>query len=150
MSDVSAYDVFNVKAAFIGILTMLLCLSIQASMVHLSTRAIRARVNYFMKLNYHLRAQLVFFLGALILLLTHIVQIYVWGYSLYLTGFINEPNTAIIFSGSTYTTVGFVNDPLPQQWQLITVIMATSGLFSFGWSTSVMFTLAQKLYPNDD
>ena len=51
-------------------------------------------------------------------------------------------------AGSTYTTVGFANDQLPYKWQLITIIMATSGLFSFGWSTSVMFLLAQTLYPS--
>jgi hypothetical protein len=44
--------------------------------------------------------------------------------------------------------VGFANDQLPYSWQLVTIIMATSGLFSFGWSTSVMFLLAQTLYPS--
>jgi hypothetical protein len=55
---------------------------------------------------------------------------------------------AMVFAGSTYTTVGFANDQLPYSWQLVTIIMATSGLFSFGWSTSVMFLLAQTLYPS--
>jgi hypothetical protein len=65
-------------------------------------------------------------------------------------GVMNEINTAINFSSSTSTTVGFANDPLPQKWQLLTVKMAASGFCSFGWSASSMFILAQKLYSGDD
>jgi hypothetical protein len=50
----------------------------------------------------------------------------------------------------SYTTVGFVTDPLPVHWQLITVIMAASGFFSFGWSTAVMFLLSQALFPSEN
>ena len=56
-------------------------------------------------------------------------------------------STAVIFAGSTYTTVGFTDDPLGAGWQLLAVTMAISGLFSFGLSTSVMFMLAQAVYP---
>jgi hypothetical protein len=54
---------------------------------------------------------------------------------------------AMVYAGSTYTTVGFISDPLPTQWQLLSVIMAVSGLLSFGWSTAVMFILSQALFP---
>jgi hypothetical protein len=53
----------------------------------------------------------------------------------------------MVYAGSTYTTVGFVSDPLPTQWQLLSVIMAVSGLFTFGWSTAVVFIISQALFP---
>ena len=149
MNDFSTYDVFNVKAITIGCLTMMTCLFLQAILVHIATRTIGPLIGHFVFIKKAFAGQLVFLLGAVSLLFIHIIQIYVWGYSLYYTGVISEPNTAVIFAGSTYTTVGFVDDPLPQKWQLLTVIMAASGLFAFGWSTSLMFILAQKLYPSD-
>lgn len=149
MGDVSAYDVFNLKAISIGCLAMMLCLFLQAILVHIATRTVGPMIGHLTNRKSLLSAQLVFLVGAVSLLFIHILQIYVWGYLLYYTGVINEPNTAVIFAGSTYTTVGFVDDPLPQKWQLLTVIMAASGLFAFGWSTSLMFILAQKLYPAD-
>jgi hypothetical protein len=81
------------------------------------------------------------------LLISHLVQIYIWGLSLTLFDIIPNSHQAMVFAGSTYTTVGFVTDPLPIQWQLMTVIMAASGFFSFGWSTAVMFLLSQALFP---
>ena len=38
-------------------------------------------------------------------------------------------------------------DPLPTQWQLLSIIMAVSGLFAFGWSTAVVFIISQALFP---
>lgn len=149
MGDISTYDVFNLKAITIGCLTMMLCLFLQAILVHVATRTVGPAIGHLTNSKSPLAAQLVFLVGAVALLFIHILQIYVWGYSLFYTGVINEPNTAVIFAGSTYTTVGFVDDPLPQKWQLLTVIMAASGLFAFGWSTSLMYILAQKLYPSD-
>lgn len=149
MVDFTAYDVFNGKAITIGSLTMVLCLFLQAILVHIATRTVKPLIARLVNVQSLLAAQLVFLVGAIALLFVHLAQIYVWGYALYLTNVVYEFNTAVIFAGSTYTTVGFVNDPLPQEWQLLTVIMAASGLFSFGWSTSLMFILAQKLYPGD-
>lgn len=149
MGDLTAYDVFNGKAITIGSITMVFCLFLQAVLVHIATRTVKPLIARLVNIQSLLAAQLVFLVGAIALLFVHLTQIYVWGYALYLTNVIYEFNTAVIFAGSTYTTVGFVNDPLPQEWQLLTVIMAASGLFSFGWSTSLMFILAQKLYPGD-
>ena len=83
------------------------------------------------------------------ILVSHLVQIYMWGSALNMFDIITNRHQAMVFAGSTYTTVGFVSDPLSVQWQLMTVIMAASGLFSFGWSTAVMFLLSQALFPSE-
>lgn len=88
-----------------------------------------------------------FYLAMLILLAGHLLQITVWGYSLYRFDVIANPHVALTLAGSTYTTVGFVSDTLPQNWQLVMVVMAISGLFNFAWSTSIMFNLTRGLYP---
>lgn len=140
--------VFNLTALIIGSATMLVCLFIQAISVHLVSLHFKPRIAHQVARRRPFLAQQIFLVAALILLISHLLQIYVWGSALYMSG--AEPNShqAMVFAGSTYTTVGFANDPLPIGWQLVTIIMATSGLFSFGWSTSVMFLLAQALYPS--
>ena len=141
-------EVFNLPALAIGCLTMLLCLTIQASAAHTVSLKMKPLIQQFIEKRHGYLAQAIFLCSALLLLMSHLFQIYIWGLLLYETGVMANEHQAMVFAGSTYTTVGFTNDPLPLNWQLVTIIMATSGLFSFGWSTSVMFLLAQTLYPS--
>ena len=95
-------------------------------------------------------AHLLFFSSILILLMSHIVQILIWAAFLYWPGIMVNPHNAMLLAGSTYTTVGFANDTLPEQWQLLEVIMAVTGLFAFAWSTSIMYALSQQIYREED
>ena len=142
-------DVFNFQALVLGSITMLSCLFCQAVTVALTTAKIKPQIKKLVAAERLWIAQAVFFASALILLCSHLFQIWLWGISLYWADVVKDSHTAMVFAGSTYTTVGFVNDPLPIGWQLLTIIMATTGLFSFGWSTSVMFLLSQTLYPDE-
>lgn len=140
--------VFNFKALIIGCIAMLICLLLQAIAAHTVSLQMKPRLQKLQNARKHHQAQLYFLASALILLASHLCQIYVWGASLWMSGAEENHHVAIVFAGSTYTTVGFANDTLPVSWQLVTIIMATSGLFSFGWSTSIMLLLAQTLYPS--
>jgi hypothetical protein len=141
--------VFNFDALILGCAMILLCLIIQALFVMVVTSKFKSGVQQLVSSDRWVLAQIVFFAGILLLLISHLVQIYVWGLSLTLFDIIPNQHQAMVFAGSTYTTVGFVTDPLSEHWQLITVIMAASGFFSFGWSTAVMFLLSQALFPSE-
>ena len=149
MKETAANYVFNFDALILGCATILLCLMIQALFVMLVTSKFKTGVRNLINVDRWMLAQVVFFAGVLMLLISHLVQIYVWGLALTLFDIIPNQHQAMVFAGSTYTTVGFVTDPLPVHWQLITVIMAASGFFSFGWSTAVMFLLSQALFPSE-
>lgn len=140
--------VFNFRALLVGCAAMLICLLLQATAAHAVSLQFKPKIEALQAHRKHYRAQLIFLASALLLLASHLCQIYVWGGALWLSGAEENRHIALVFAGSTYTTVGFANDPLPVDWQLTTIIMATSGLFSFGWSTSIMFLLAQTLYPS--
>lgn len=150
MNSIAANYVFNFDALILGCVTILVCLIVQALFVMLVTSKFKTGVRQLIKEDRWMLAQTVFFAGILMLLISHLVQIYVWGLSLTLFDIIPNQHQAMVFAGSTYTTVGFVTDPLPVHWQLITVIMAASGFFSFGWSTAVMFLLSQALFPSEN
>ncbi len=141
--------VFNFDALILGCATILLCLIIQALFVMVVTSKFKSGVQQLVSSDRWVLAQIVFSAGILLLLISHLVQIYIWGLSLNLFDIIPNQHQAMVFAGSTYTTVGFVTDPLTDHWQLITVIMACSGFFSFGWSTAVIFLLSQALFPSE-
>lgn len=137
---------FNLNALAFGVLILLLCLLFQIAIIHVTASGITALQRRRMYLTGLGGDQLTFVIGAVVLLSIHLVHIYIWGYALFLPGIVTPLSAAVIFAGSTYTTVGFADDPLKGDWQLLTVIMATSGLFSFGMSTSIMFMLSQKIF----
>ncbi|MCM0036454.1 MAG: hypothetical protein NBV66_11780 [Burkholderiaceae bacterium] len=149
MNTTAANYVFNFDALILGCITILLCLIVQALFVMLVTTKFKNGVRQLVNAHRLTFAQAVFFAGVLLLLISHLIQIYIWGLSLSLFDIIPNQHEAMVFAGSSYTTVGFVTDPLSAHWQLLTVIMATSGFFSFGWSTAVIFLLSQALFPSE-
>ena len=56
-------------------------------------------------------------------------------------GLMGDALSAIIFSGSCYTTVGFAPDSLPYGWKSLAFFIAFTGLFSLAWTTSVMINM---------
>lgn len=141
--------VYNPVAILSGTGIMLLCLVVQAFAVVIVMNGAKSRINTLVQRRHHLRAQAVFFVGAVALLASHLLQIFIWGLFLSYAGIIVNEHQAMLFGGSTYTTVGFVNDPLPTRWQITAIIMATNGFFSFAWSTTAMVRLSYQLYPLD-
>jgi hypothetical protein len=139
--------VFNMQALILGCLMLVSCVVIQAIFVLLVVSKGKRSIKNLRRADCDLQAHGVFLVCILLLLSSHLTQIYVWGYALNAYDIIANQHQAMVYAGSTYTTVGFITDPLPTQWQLLSVIMATSGLFTFGWSTAVMFILSQALFP---
>ena len=147
MEITAGQDVFNLQAFALGSLILILCILIQAFFVMVVTGKGKRTIIGFVSQHQNIRGHLVFIACILLLLLSHLCQIYFWGLGLNYSEIIPIQHKAMVYAGSTYTTVGFISDPLPTQWQLLSVIMAVSGLLSFGWSTAVMFILSQALFP---
>jgi hypothetical protein len=141
--------VFNFQAFMLGCGMLFLCLVVHAFFVLIVTTGFKSSIQQLIRDKKKISAQMIFFLSIVVLLISHLIQIYAWGLFTYLLGVIPNEHHAMVFAGSTYTTVGFTTDPLPQEWQLLTIIMAVSGLFSFGWSTAIMFILSQALFPSE-
>ena len=54
--------------------------------------------------------------------------------------------TALYFAGETYTTVGYGDIVLPTEWRQLSLFIAVSSLFSFGWTTGVLVGMVNKTY----
>ncbi|OYW81315.1 MAG: hypothetical protein B7Z19_00845 [Polynucleobacter sp. 32-46-5] len=85
-----------------------------------------------------------FYLSVLCLFLMHIFEIILWGVSLWLFKLLPNLGESILFSGSTYTAMGFMDDLLPDGWKMLAVIIAFSGMFAFAWTASVMISMTKN------
>jgi hypothetical protein len=85
-----------------------------------------------------------FYTSVFCLFLTHIVEIFLWGIALFALKLIPGLGQSILFSGSTYTAMGFMEDILPDGWKMLAVIIAFSGMFSFAWTASAMISMTKN------
>lgn len=149
MEVIASQDVFNLQAFLMGCLVLIVCVVVQALFVLVTIVICKSRIHRYVRGHRYVLAYLIFLFGIILLVTSHLSQIYTWGLALHHYGVIDNLHRAMVYAGSTYTTVGFISDPLPIQWQLLSVIMAVSGLFSFGWSTAMVFMISQALFPSE-
>lgn len=85
-------------------------------------------------------------LGAVVLLMLmlHLLEIWVWAAALVYSGLVPDWRAAGFFAANTYTTVGYGNFVLPEGWHMLAPIIAMSGLFTFGWTGSVLVEIVRR------
>jgi len=88
-----------------------------------------------------LMAQLV---GALLLL--HLAEAVVWALFYVLVGALPDLETAVYFSLTSYTTVGYGDVVLPEGWRLLGPIEAAVGVLMLGWSTGILVVVIGVIY----
>ena len=65
----------------------------------------------------------------------------------YLTlGAISGLEPALYFSVVTFTTVGYGDVVLTQEWRLLASFEAVNGIIMFGWSTALVIAVVQRVY----
>ena len=56
---------------------------------------------------------------------------------------------AVYFSSVTYTTLGYGDVTLSDNWRLLCGIQAMNGVLLFGWSTAILFYLVQRFWSEE-
>ena len=90
------------------------------------------------------RADMLMSSTVFMLLGLHLLEIFAWAAALVFSGLVTNWRLAGFFAGNTYTTVGYGTIILPDGWKMLTPIIAISGLFTFGWSGSVLVDLVGR------
>jgi hypothetical protein len=83
-----------------------------------------------------------FYLTFIYIALIHITEILIWSFYIVQLNLISDPVKAVLFAGSCYTTVGFIEDILPAGWRSLAFFISFTGLFSLAWTTSVMIGMS--------
>ena len=79
-----------------------------------------------------------FYLTFIAIAMVHIFEIALWAFGINTFGLVDNPVDSLIFAGSCYTTVGFVEDIMPIGWKFLAFFISFSGLFTLAWTTSSM------------
>ena len=90
------------------------------------------------------RVFLHFYLSFLFIAVMHLTEIVIWAIYITQLHLIDDGIQALMFAGSCYTTVGFVQDILPTGWKSLAFFISFSGLFSIAWTTSGMIGMTNS------
>ena len=83
-----------------------------------------------------------------VLLLLHLAEAGIWALFYRLSGILPEFESAIYFSITSYTTVGYGDVVLPAPWRLLGPIEAAVGILTFGWSTAIIVAAIARILGN--
>ena len=84
------------------------------------------------------------------IILLHLVEITTWGLCYAWTGAMNGIQQALYFSAVTYTTTGYGDLILPEEWRLVGAVEALTGILMCGLSTGFFFAVLSRLYQAQD
>jgi hypothetical protein len=80
-----------------------------------------------------------------VMLMLHFIEAGIWAGVYRISGVIPEFETAIYFSFTSYTTVGYGDVVLPAPWRLLGPIEAAVGILMFGWSTAILVATISRI-----
>jgi hypothetical protein len=79
---------------------------------------------------------------------THLAQMTLWAVAFLLCGAVSGFERAFYFSAQNFTSLGYGDVPLSEQWRLLGPLEAINGLLFFGLSTALLFAITSRLIAN--
>ena len=79
------------------------------------------------------------------IVLLHLIEITVWASFYVWTDAMPDLPSALYFSAVTYTTTGYGDLVLPQEWRLVGAVEALTGILMCGWSTGFFFVVVSRM-----
>ena len=83
--------------------------------------------------------------GAGVIILIHLVEIALWGVFYAWGRGMPDLHSAFYFSAVTYTTTGYGDLVLPNEWRLVGGVEALTGILMCGWSAAFFFTVVSRM-----
>lgn len=116
-----------------------------AAMMHMAQWLLnrRDRLERAVGMGRHLFVLIVFFS---VIVLLHVAETSIWALFYYSRTLFNDFETSLYFSMGSYTTIGYGDVVLPQNWRLLGAIEGISGVLLCGVSTAFLFTLVNLMF----
>ena len=74
----------------------------------------------------------------------HTASVWLWSFAFLLLGVFDKLEPAVYFSLVAFTTLGFGDITLPEDWRILSGMTAINGLLMFGFSTAFLFEVFAK------
>ena len=78
--------------------------------------------------------------------LLHLLEVAAWAFLYFWRNAITDLQAAFYFSAVTYTTTGYGDLVLPEEWRLVGGIEALTGILMCGWSTAFFVAVVSRMY----
>jgi hypothetical protein len=75
-----------------------------------------------------------------------LAEVIAWAAVYYWNGAIPDLQSAFYFSAVTYTTTGYGDLVLPQEWRVVGGVEALTGILMCGWSTGFFLAAVSRMY----
>ena len=82
----------------------------------------------------------------IMLFLASIMEVLAWALTYLALNAIQGFERALYFSMVTFTTLGYGEIVLDEQWRLLSSFEAANGIIMFGWSTAIVIAVVQRIY----
>jgi voltage-gated potassium channel Kch len=79
------------------------------------------------------------------IVLLHLIEITTWAFLYVRKAAMADLQSALYFSAVTYTTTGYGDLVLPQEWRLVGAVEALTGILMCGWSTGFFFAVVSRM-----
>ncbi|HEY5838778.1 MAG TPA: potassium channel family protein [Pyrinomonadaceae bacterium] len=123
-----------------------LCLVIHVTgIVILGEEVVRRRAKIEERSGFTYAAGMLMVVFAIIVLL-HLIEATVWAVFYYWSGLFSSFESALYFSLTSYSTLGYGDVLLPPSWRLLGTIEGISGVLLCGLSTAFLFAVVNALF----
>ena len=79
------------------------------------------------------------------LMLIHALEVWLYAGCYLMLGALPDLETAVYFSTTSFTTIGYGDVVLDRKWRLVGSIEGANGLLLFGWSTAFLFSVISRM-----
>ncbi len=133
----------------LGCLLLGVCSLLQIVVLVIVTRFIRAHTHHFKMLSSTMSWLVLFVFSFSAVVVSHTIQVWLWAFSFVGLGALSKTSEAIYFSLVTYTTVGYGDVTLGENFRVYAAMASVTGLLNFGLSTAFLVGLFTRMLQND-
>ncbi|WP_331372382.1 ion channel [Sinorhizobium chiapasense] len=139
MDDLSAPE--SVLEILVGTLILIVVIFVHGAGIRVISRRFSTSWTHVTSTTPHWRLNMMLALTIGALAILHFAETLIWAVPLYFRAIIPSMRDSYYYVLESYTTLGEGNVTLPDRWRLIGPIIGMSGLFTFGWTGSVLVSI---------